>query len=430
MAWDWMEASRYADSNGYQDDNDRTMWPWRDWAVQAFNRNMSWDQFTVWQLAGDLLPNPTDEQKLATAFLRNHPINGEGGRIPEENRVDYVFDMTETVGTVWLGLTFNCSRCHDHKFDPLTNRDYYSLTAFFNQTPVDGGGGNAQTPPVLRIPPADEPQKLAEVDRSLAEKRQALATAHVAAAPRRPAWEEKFLAEAAMDEWRPLRPQSARAEHSTLSVQPDDSLLNSGENPDKDSYEVTVVPGAGRWTGLRLEALRHPTMTKGGLARSDSGNFVLTTLRVELTNGQSAPMTAVAATFEQGDLKLAGVVDDGPATGWAIYEGKPVDRDHAAVLRFNTPLETAPDTVLTIRLRHESEHKHHNLGRFRISLTQSAKPRLVPTDPALLVALRTVEALRTEAQQKAVTAAWEKIDPALTPLRNEKCEADSLGEIA
>ena len=196
MAWDWMEAARYADSNGYQGDNDRTMWPWRDWVVKAFNRNMPWDEFTIWQLAGDLLPTATDEQKLATAFLRNHAINGEGGRIPEENRVDYVFDMTETTGTVWLGLTFNCCRCHDHKFDPLTNRDYYSLTAFFNQTPVDGGGGDAQTPPVLRIPPADEPQRLAEADKSLTEKRQSLDTARKAAEARRPAWEKQILTDA------------------------------------------------------------------------------------------------------------------------------------------------------------------------------------------------------------------------------------------
>ena len=196
MAWDWMEAARYADSNGYQGDNDRTMWPWRDWVVKAFNRNMPWDEFTIWQLAGDLLPNATDEQKLATAFLRNHAINGEGGRIPEENRVDYVFDMTETTGTVWLGLTFNCCRCHDHKFDPLTNRDYYSLTAFFNQTPVDGGGGDAQTPPVLRIPPADELQRLAEVDKSLTGKRQSLDAARTAAEARRPAWEKQILTDA------------------------------------------------------------------------------------------------------------------------------------------------------------------------------------------------------------------------------------------
>ena len=196
MAWDWMEASRYADSNGYQGDGDRTMWPWRDWVVKAFNRNMPWNEFTVWQLAGDLLPNATTEQKLATAFLRNHPINGEGGRIPEENRVDYVFDMTETTGTVWLGLTFNCCRCHDHKFDPLTNRDYYSLTAFFNQTPVDGSGGNPQTPPVLRIPPANEAERLAEVDKFLAAKRQSLDAARKDAEPRRPAWEKQILTEA------------------------------------------------------------------------------------------------------------------------------------------------------------------------------------------------------------------------------------------
>ncbi len=157
MAWDWLDAARYADSNGYQGDGERTMWPWRDWVVSAFNENLRFDQFTVWQLAGDLLPNASQDHKLATGFLRNHMINGEGGRIPEENRVDYVMDMAETTGTVWLGLTFNCCRCHDHKFDPLTQRDYYGLFAFFNQTPVDGGGGNPQTKPVLELPtPAQE----------------------------------------------------------------------------------------------------------------------------------------------------------------------------------------------------------------------------------------------------------------------------------
>ena len=135
MAWDWLDAARYADSNGYQGDNERTMWPWRDWVVKAFNENLSYDKFTIWQLAGDLLPDATDEMRLATGFCRNHPINGEGGRIPEENRVDYVMDMAETMGTVWLGLTLNCCRCHDHKFDPLEQKDYYQFTDFFNQTP-------------------------------------------------------------------------------------------------------------------------------------------------------------------------------------------------------------------------------------------------------------------------------------------------------
>lgn len=160
MAWDWLDAARYADSNGYQGDADRTMWPWRDWVVAAFNRNLPYDQFTIWQLAGDLLPDATFEQKLATGFCRNHMINGEGGRIPEENRVDYVMDMAETAGTVWLGLTFNCCRCHDHKFDPLTQRDYYRLFAFFNQTPVEGGGGNPWTPPVLDTATPDQRRQI------------------------------------------------------------------------------------------------------------------------------------------------------------------------------------------------------------------------------------------------------------------------------
>lgn len=151
MAWDWLEAARYADSNGYQGDAERTMWPWRDWVVDAFNRNLPFDVFTLWQIAGDLLPDPTFEQRLATAFVRNHAINGEGGRIPEENRVDYLFDQTETVGTVWLGATLNCARCHDHKFDPVSQREYFGLLAFFNRTAVDGSGGDPQTRPVLEV---------------------------------------------------------------------------------------------------------------------------------------------------------------------------------------------------------------------------------------------------------------------------------------
>jgi hypothetical protein len=157
--WEWLDASRYADTNGYQGDNERTAWPWRDWVIKAINDNLPYDQFTVWQLAGDLLPNATKEQKLATAFVRNHMINGEGGRISEENRIEYLFDQVETVGTVWLGLTFQCTRCHDHKFDPLTMKDYYSMIAFFNATSVDGGGRSGQTAPVLDMSTPGEEAK-------------------------------------------------------------------------------------------------------------------------------------------------------------------------------------------------------------------------------------------------------------------------------
>ena len=149
MVWDWLDAARYADSNGYQNDPERGMWPWRDWAVNAFNENMPYDQFSIEQIAGDLLPDATHEQKLATAFLRNHMINGEGGRLPEENRIEYLFDQAETVATIWMGVTMNCARCHDHKYDPITQREYYQLMAFFDKTEVTGAGQNPNTPPVL-----------------------------------------------------------------------------------------------------------------------------------------------------------------------------------------------------------------------------------------------------------------------------------------
>ena len=149
MVWDWLDAARYSDSNGYQNDPERGMWPWRDWAIKAFNDNMPYDQFSIEQIAGDLMPGATRNQKLATAFLRNHMINGEGGRLPEENRIEYLFDQAETVATVWMGVTMNCARCHDHKYDPITQREYYQLMAFFDKTEVTGAGQNPNTPPVL-----------------------------------------------------------------------------------------------------------------------------------------------------------------------------------------------------------------------------------------------------------------------------------------
>lgn len=172
-AWDWLDAARYADTNGYQGDPERTMWPWRDWVVKAINDNMPYDQFTIWQLAGDLLPNATREQKLATGFNRNHMINGEGGRIAEETRVENVMDRVETTSTVWLGLTMGCSKCHDHKFDPLTMRDYYALYDVFNQTSEDGKGRSGQAAPAMDIStPAEleRAQKAGEKVNAIAEE--------------------------------------------------------------------------------------------------------------------------------------------------------------------------------------------------------------------------------------------------------------------
>jgi hypothetical protein len=157
LAYDWLDAARYADSNGYQSDRDRVMWPWRDWAVRAFNADVPLDRFTVEQIAGDLLPGATPEQRLATGFHRNHPLNGEGGRVAEESRVDYVMDRVDTTGTVFMGLTVACARCHDHKYDPLKTKEYYGLYAFFNSIAESGAvdrGGNAA--PVMALPTPEQ----------------------------------------------------------------------------------------------------------------------------------------------------------------------------------------------------------------------------------------------------------------------------------
>jgi hypothetical protein len=139
MAMDWLDAARYADTNGYQMDSIRMNWPWRDWVVRAFADNMRFDRFTIEQLAGDMLEKPTQDQLVATAFNRNHMLNAEGGTIAEENRTKTVFDRVETTSAVWLGLTMGCSQCHDHKFDPITQKDYYSMFALFNQLVETGG---------------------------------------------------------------------------------------------------------------------------------------------------------------------------------------------------------------------------------------------------------------------------------------------------
>ncbi|HYO81960.1 MAG TPA: DUF1553 domain-containing protein, partial [Bryobacteraceae bacterium] len=170
MATRWMEAARYSDTNGYQTDGVREMWRWRDWVIDAFARNMPWDQFTVDQIAGDLLPNATLSQKVATGFHRNHRTTAEGGIIPEEYRTEYVADRAETTATVWMGLTAGCARCHDHKYDPISQKDFYRLFAFFNNVPEKGlvyNFGNDE--PMIKAPTPEQERKLASLDGTVAE---------------------------------------------------------------------------------------------------------------------------------------------------------------------------------------------------------------------------------------------------------------------
>ena len=175
MAWRWLEAARYSDTNGYQSDGVRDMYRWRDWVLEAFDTNKPFNQFVVEQLAGDLLPNATLEQKMATAFHRNHRTSAEGGIVPEEFRVEYVADRAETTATVFLGMTMGCARCHDHKYDPITQRDFYSMFAFFNNLEEKGlvyNWGNDE--PLMKAPTREQQAKLAQLEAKLAKARQAV----------------------------------------------------------------------------------------------------------------------------------------------------------------------------------------------------------------------------------------------------------------
>jgi Protein of unknown function (DUF1553)/Protein of unknown function (DUF1549)/Concanavalin A-like lectin/glucanases superfamily/Planctomycete cytochrome C len=191
MAWRWLEAARYADTHGYQTDGPRDMHRWRDWVIEAYNRNLPFDQFTIEQLAGDLMPNPTLDQRIATGFNRNHRGNSEGGIVPEEYAVEYVADRVETTTTVWLGLTFTCARCHDHKFDPFTQKEFYRLFAFFNNVPEKGRAikiGNS--PPYIKAPTRDQERRLHKLDREVRQGEERVAGISAAAFAAQRQWEE------------------------------------------------------------------------------------------------------------------------------------------------------------------------------------------------------------------------------------------------
>jgi hypothetical protein len=195
MASRWLDAARYADTNGYQIDGDRSAWPWRDWVIEAFNRNKPFDQFIVEQLAGDLLPNATLDQRVATAFNRNHRINAEGGIVPEEYRIEYVDDRVDTTSTVFMGLTMGCARCHNHKYDPFTQKEYYQLTAYFNSIDEDGHSfDQGNSPPVIAAPTEEQRLRLRRLDREIAEAEAKYNEGARRSAGLRRRWEKSLLA--------------------------------------------------------------------------------------------------------------------------------------------------------------------------------------------------------------------------------------------
>ena len=233
MAWRWLEAARYADTNGYQTDAERDMWRWRDWVIEAYNRNLPFDQFTIEQLAGDMLPKPTLDQRIATGFNRNHRGNAEGGIVPEEYAAEYVADRVETTSTVWLGLTLGCARCHDHKYDPFTQREFYQLFAFFNNVPEKGRAvkyGNS--PPYIQAPTAEQRKQYAILEQRVRDAARKVEDTRPVADAAFSKW-KKTAKGTAIPDWIPQLDLVASFpfnDASKLAVRDGDTILGAGHS--------------------------------------------------------------------------------------------------------------------------------------------------------------------------------------------------------
>ena len=384
MAWNWLAAARYGDTNGYQGDRTRTMHFWRDWVGRSFNRNQPFDQFTIEQLAGDLLPDPSEEQLIATGFNRNHPLNGEGGRIAEENRVEYVFDRTETTSTVWMGLTVGCARCHDHKYDPITQKEYFQLYTYFNSIAesgrVDKGGNAAPVAKVLTIAQRSRLQTIRTgIEQNLQVMNRPLASLEVS----RKTWINEVrgkLAGQSLLGWKTIQPTVVKSTGgATLGIEKDQSVLVSGKFPKRDDYVVEGKSPLSRISAFRLEALTHDLLNFNGPGRT--ANFVLTQFQVAVQQGDQPlvelKFSRALADFNQGGLEVQGAIDPSKEKGWGVWDGETkTAQDRQAVFVLDSPIEIAPGAKLVVSLKHQSKHEEHVLGRFRISVTGVDNPGL------------------------------------------------------
>jgi hypothetical protein len=442
MALGWLDFARYADSNGFQTDSSRQMWPWRDWVIEAFNRNMPFDQFTIEQLAGDMLPEATLSQRVASGFNRNHRINGEGGIIAEEWRIENIMDRVETTSLTWMALTMNCCRCHDHKYDPITQKEFYQFFALFNNVAESGtivGAANRQggnSDPIVRVA---SPEQQAE----RARREQAWRAAQAAVAKVRPtlaAWQtakeqqlrEPMATQASMWTRFAVERVTGTDEKTKFVRQADDSWLAGGANPDSDTYIATGPAAAGPIAGVLLETFPDPSLPNESVGRYPNGNFVLSGVEVEVTAPSLpqpllAKIVRVAADYSQPGWAIEAVLDGNPKTGWAV-DGPTRREPSKALFAFAQPLVVPEQATLTVRLKHESLGQH-NIGRFRLATsTQPGSTLTVTGDSSLPAKVRealAVPAKKRTPQQKKELETFLRTQPDYPLTQLEQAEAEA-----
>jgi len=485
-AMHWLDAVRFADSAGFHGDNLWPTWPYRDYVLRAFRDNKPFDQFTREQLAGDLLPNATREQEVAAAYNRLNRASAEGGLQPNEYLAKYGADRVRTLSTVWLGSTMGCAECHDHKFDPFTNKDFYAMKAFFadiRETGLIPDRGRGAWGEKLTLPTEEQAHRLAALDEQITAVRRGLDARAGQLKKERWGWEDRLLPdfEAGKLAWRYQRPVAATtANGATLTIYNDERvdsnfylhgslnserkrgeglIVASGPNPDNETYTVTLKPGEGAWTALGLDVFQDESLPGTRFARG-ADRFVLTEVDAELTEpgGAARKLSFVLATSgglgERVENPPMAAIDGDPKTGWGvtiIEEYNPF-----LALRFAEPLHTSTDSVVTVRLHHDSDLRHATIGRFRLALSaatyawpengeSAAKTDASPADnPALTLTvaagrglppdlpkiLRRQEDERSAEQKDAVLDFFEfsmpELQPAYVRLAQLRSERDLL----
>ena len=390
----WLDLARYADSHGFQRDNLRDIWAYRDWVIGALNRDMPFDQFTIEQIAGDLLPDATESQRIATGFHRCTPTNVEAGSLPEETRIEQVIDRVNTTGAVWLGTTIECCQCHNHKYDPFSQKDYYQLLAFYNSTQLEANRTNPKSASSIKFNgpsmPLSNPQKdlqRGELKKQLSDVKQRKEARRIVLDSSLKGWVSKLsqrLTQASQTHVLDIASfESEGATDSFKKLDDGSILLVGGDPPNNDTYTVHARTQLSGIRAFRLDVLRHESLPGMGPGRGDPirRNFVLNEFSIELkssaaaeenSNSGGSPDATVKklecltakASFSQKNWGVTGSLKKAPKTGWAI--APQFDKPHWALFVLSEPLEVTEDSELLFTLKQEYGGAR-TIGCFRLS---------------------------------------------------------------
>ncbi len=452
QAMHWLDAVRYADTCGFHGDNPLPAWPYRDYVLKSFRENKPFDAFTREQIAGDLLPDATVEQRVASAYNRLNRTSAEGGLQPKEYLAKYAADRVRTTATVWLGSTLGCAECHDHKFDPFLSRDFYAMKAFFadiKETGLVPDKGKDAWGSQLAIATPDQSRKREELRLAVEAARDALRAKMADLEPRRADWEKRLLAQNSAHElaWKYQRPTAASSQNgAVLTIYNDEPLTStkdgkapitepgngvivaSGPNPDRETYTVAFKPGAGSWTALAIEIIQDESLPGIRLARG-ADRVVITEVEAEAA-GRRAPFSSAISNLNSPspEYPAAALFDGDPKTGWAQVSYGDTAKPMLS-LRFAQPLKTGADTTVTVRLHQNSEIRRATVGRFRLALSANdyAWPSLDPGKEIpdnVLRALRLDPLRRTTPQRAAIAAHFQWASPEAQPLALKLAKAE------